>query len=294
MRTVFLLMLLSVAAHARAQNPTANTPLVDRKAGRPMLLAFDVEPSYYKQVLLPVDEGGDEDEKALRISIEPPADPAWMEGHWNPTVSLCLRPAEKSKQMYCTNLDVDRAQAMRTFGSARLFSATGEQMFRKLTPTMFEPRAKVELRVVRKGEHVTTRFNGVTIDDGDIGFIPAFWIIGASTGVATIEAIEDVEAPLGPGEWPTGIEAAVALELADLSSTSKATLREMRKEDLGNFRIGWGTRIIDRHGLSRGNRALLEAACGKGCDPTAAAMAVMEAVWTALQAPTGVNEGDQP
>lgn len=284
MRISILLLLLPVAAQAQSQVPTPNAPLVDRTVGRPMVLALDVEPSYYKQVLLPVDEGEGEDEKTLRISIEPPADPAWMEGHWNPTVSLCLRPAEKSKQMYCTNLDVDRTQAMRTFGTARLFSASGEQMFRKLTPTMFEPHAKVELRVVRNGEHVTTRFNGTTIDEGDVGFTPAFWIIGASTGVAMIEAVEEVEPPLGPGQWPTTLEAAVALELDQMTRTSKDTLRAMRKEDMTNFRIGWGTGIIDRQGLSRGNRTLLEAACGKGCEPAAAAMAIMQAVWTALQA----------
>jgi hypothetical protein len=293
MRTFFLLMLLPVAAHAQAQDATTNAPLVDRKAGRSMVLAFDVEPGSYKQVLLPVDEGEGEDEKAVRVSIQPPTDPRWTAGHWSPSVSLCLRPAENLKQAYCMSLELDGSQAMRTLGSVRLFSASGEQMFRKLTTTRFEPHAKVELRVVRKEEHVTASFDGVTIDDGEIGFTPVFWVIAASTGVATIETVEEVEVPLGPGEWPTTVEAAVALELDSMSGTNKSTLREMRKEEVRNLRIGWGTGIIDRHGLSRGNDALLEDACGKACDPDAASMVIMEAVWSELQAPPDVGEDAQ-
>lgn len=283
MKRILLLMLLAAAVPAQAQQ--APSPLVDRKTGTPMLLAFDVEPGYYKQVLIPTNEGDEEEDKTLRVHIAPPVEPEWTQGHWNPTVSLCLRPAEKSNQLYCANLDVDRTQAMRTFGVARLFSESGDTMFRKLTPTMFEPEAKVELQVVRKGEHVTTRFNGVIIDEGEVGFAPAFWVIGSSTGVATVEVVEEVEALLGSGEWPTTIEAAVALEIDYLSTNSKDTLRGMRKEELANFRVGWGTQLIERQGLSRGNQALMEAACGTECDPAAAAMVIMEAVWATFQPP---------
>ena len=285
MRAMFLLVLLPLVANSQTKEASASTALVDREAGRPMVLALDVDPGYYKQVLMPVNEGEEEEEKTIRISISPPAEAEWTAGHWNPSVFLCLRPAETSKQSYCANLDIDRTESLHTFGTARLFSASGEVMFRKLTPALFQPKTKVELRVVRNGEHVTTSFDGITIDDGEVGFTPAFWIIGASTGVATIEVIEELEAPLGPGEWPTSIEAAVALELDYLSSSSKSMLREMRKEDLVNFRIGWGTQLVDRQGLSRGNRKLLEAACGEGCDAAVASMTIIEAVWTSLQEP---------
>ena len=278
---LLLLTLLSAAISAHAQAGTSDAPLVDRKAGRPMVLAFDVEPGYFNQVQVPAEEGDVEDTKALRVTIAPPAGAEWTAGTWNPTVFLCLQPAAMPKQSYCVNLDVDREHAMRTFGSARLRSEAGELMFGKQTSRMFEPHAPVELRVVRKGEHVTTSFNGEVIDDGDIGFTPANWAIGASTGVAKVE-VEDVEAPPGPGEWPTTVDAAVAMELERLSSSSRTTLRGEPKEFLQHLWIGWGTMLRDRLGLARGNKALAEAACGQACQPDAAARAIMEAVWGAL------------
>lgn len=285
-RPLLLVMLLSIAMPVPAQDVAADTRLVDRNAGRPMLLAFDVPPGYSRHVKMDAEAGDDEDTKTLRISLAPPVEAEWISGHWNPTVALCLVPAAKSKQSYCANLDLDREHSLRSYGVARLFSESGERMFRKVTSKLFEPHASVDLRVVRKGQHVTTSFNGETIDEGDIAFVPAFWTIGASTGVAKIEIIEEVEVPLGPGEWPTTIEAAVALELERLSSDSKATLRAMSAEELGNFWVGWGTEIRDRQGMARGNDALLEAACGKGCDPDQAAKVIMTAVWAELQKPS--------
>lgn len=278
-----LVILLFTALSGHAQEVTTGAQLVDRKAGRPMLLAFDVPPGYFRHVQMDAMAGDDEDTKTLRISLAPPAEAEWTTGHWNPSVALCLMPATNAKQSYCANLDLDRENSLRSFGVARLFSESGEMMFRKLTSKVFESHASVELTVVRRGQHVTTSFDGETIDEGDIAFVPAFWKIGASTGVAKIEVIEDVEAPLGPGEWPTTIEAAVALELEQLSRNSMETLRAMPAEELGNFWVGWGTEIRERQGVARGNNALLEAACGKGCHPDQAAKVIMKAVWAALQ-----------
>lgn len=251
-----------------------------------MVVAFDVPPGYFESVKLDAEAGDEEDTTTLRIHLAPPAEAEWVDGQWNPTVFLCLMPAGKPKQSYCANLDLDRTQALASFGTARLFSESGEQMLRKLTPRIFPPHTPVDVRIVRKGEHVTTSFNGEVIDEGEIGFVPDSWTIGASTGVAKIEVIEEVDAPLGPGEWPTTLEAAVALELAGLSSASKKTLAESPRELLDQLRIGWGTGIRDRLGLARGNTALIEAACGTGCDPDTASMAIMEAVRKALQAPS--------
>ena len=286
-RPLMLVMLLLIAMPVPAQD-AAGARLVDRNAGRPTPLAFDVPPGYIRHVKMDADAGDEEDTKILRVSLAPPAEPEWTTGHWNPTVAVCLVPATKSKQSYCANLNLDREQSLRSYGVARLFSESGEQMFRKLTSKLFEPNASVDLRVIRKGQHVTTSFNGETIDEGDIAFVPAFWTIGASTGVAKIEVIEEVEVPLSPAEWPTTVETAVALELERLSGDSKSTLRAMSAEELHNFWVGWGTELRDRQGMTRGNDALLEAACGKGCDPDQAAKVVMTAVWAALRkAPEG-------
>lgn len=282
-RPLLLVMLLSIAVPVPAQDVAADSRLVDRNAGRPTLLAFDVPPGYIRQVKMDAKEGDEKDTKTLRISLEPPAEAEWTSGYWVPTAALCLVPATKSKQSYCANLNLDRERSLRSYGVARLFSESGEMMFRKLTSKPFEPHVSVDLRVVRKGQHVTTSFNGETIDEGDIAFVPAFWTIGASTGVAKIEVIEEVEVPLGPGEWPTTVEKAVALELGRLSSDSKAMLRAMSAAEVGNFWVGWGTELRGRLGMTRGNDALLEAACGKGCDPDEAAKVVMTAVWAALQ-----------
>ncbi len=91
------------------------------------------------------------------------------------------------------------------------------------------------------------------------------------------------EESLGPNEWPTTVDAAVADVLSTLSAEDKAEVRGTKKEDLIMFHHGWGTGIRNDYGLWRGNTKLIESACGKGCHPDDASMVIIEAVWSALQ-----------
>lgn len=88
---------------------------------------------------------------------------------------------------------------------------------------------------------------------------------------------------LGPDTWPTTVQAAVEDIVGALSEDDKATLRKTEKEDLIRFHHGWGTGIRNDYGLWRGNRQLLESACGKPCHPDDASMVIIEAVWSALR-----------
>ena len=99
-------------------------------------------------------------------------------------------------------------------------------------------------------------------------------------------ALAQEEPPLGPDEWPTTVEATVADILSALSDEDKATIRETKRDDLVMFHHGWGTGIRNYYGLWRGNDKLIESACGQDCHPDDASMAIIEAVWAALQ-----NEG---
>jgi hypothetical protein len=269
-------------APVRAHDVGAN-PIVDRKAGVPTVLSFDVKGGTFNYVLDPT-EPDEEQEKSLRIRLSAPTDVDWLAGHWYPTAFLCLKPAGRdAKQSYCANITFN--DATQAFGSARQVSEQGEQLFRKLTSRLFDANATALLRVARKGTHVTTTINGEVIDESEIDFVPDTWMIGASTGVAHIEVLvpPDDEVELGRSEWPRTLDAAVDEAISHLSAASKRTLREMPKEDLANFWIGWGTSLRDRQGLSRGNDALRKAACGIDCAPDAAARAILEAVWTTLK-----------
>jgi hypothetical protein len=258
----------------------ADTPLVDVKAGRPAFFAFEVEPGYFRAVLSPVDSGDKKETRHLRILLEPPQDPAWITNHWTPTSALCLRPADlASKESWCVNVSLDPDGS---YGTARLNSDRGEQMFRKRTSKQFPLHEPLDLEVVRTGRNVIAKVGGETIDEGEIPFEPAFWSTGASTGVARIETIEEVEKPLGPGEWPETVDAAVADAIEQLSTKSKDVLRETPKDSLSYFYLGWGTGLRDRQGLSRGNDALRDAVCAH-CNEQEATMALMEAVWRALK-----------
>ena len=96
-------------------------------------------------------------------------------------------------------------------------------------------------------------------------------------------AQESEKQPLGPGEWPTTVQAAVAALLTVLPDSEKEIIRNTKESDLIQFHHGWGTGIRNHYGLWRGNNALREDACGKGCHPDDASMVIITAVWKSLQ-----------
>ena len=99
-------------------------------------------------------------------------------------------------------------------------------------------------------------------------------------------------AQLSPDKWPTTVQAAVADLLKGLPESDKQIFRETKERDLIRYHHGWGTGIRNSFGLWRGNNALREDACGKGCHPDDASMAIIEAVWRSLQPPA--NNSSKP
>jgi len=108
-------------------------------------------------------------------------------------------------------------------------------------------------------------------------FLIALLIIGVP---ATAQENQEV---LGPGTWPTTVEATVDDIISALSEKNKETVRTTKREDLIKFHHGWGTGIRNHYGLWRGNSKLLESACGGACHPDDASMIIIEAVWNKLQ-----------
>jgi hypothetical protein len=89
--------------------------------------------------------------------------------------------------------------------------------------------------------------------------------------------------PLEANEWPTTVAATVTDIVSALSEADKVTVRETKRSDLIKFHHGWGTGIRNHYGLWRGNKKLVESACGKPCHPDDASMIIIEKVWEALQ-----------
>ena len=269
------------AAHAA----DADSTLVDRKAGRPMVVAFDVAPGYVSHILLPSAEGDEEEISAFNITLSAPADIVPGPDQWLPTAFVCLRPVDtKGKASYCANLTLHATT--NGHGVARGMSETGQKTFETSGSQELDATAPVEVRIVRKGRHVAAIVGGETIDESEIAFAPAFWMIGASTGTARIEAIEALDVDLQPGEWPVTLQAAIDDAIAELDEGDKETLRETPKDELNRLVPGWGASLRDRQGLSRGNDALRSSACGNDCTVPDAVDAIMLGVWTTLQAPS--------
>ena len=86
--------------------------------------------------------------------------------------------------------------------------------------------------------------------------------------------------------WPTTVDEAARRIVGALDNESKARVRTMKKDQLIQYHHDWGMGIRNSLGLLRGNEKLLES-CGHGkrVDPDECSMAIIEAVWTLLQAP---------
>ena len=115
--------------------------------------------------------------------------------------------------------------------------------------------------------------------------LPKRPILFAALGLSLLLCVAAIIPAQGKVEnWPKTLDAAVIEIVSLLSDEGKKTVRETRKRDLIRFHHGWGTGIRNEFGLWRGNRELLESACGgKPCHPDNASMIIIESVWKALQ-----------
>lgn len=83
--------------------------------------------------------------------------------------------------------------------------------------------------------------------------------------------------------WITNADAVVDDILAHLSESSRAIIRAKSRQELNVANASWGAYIREHYGMTRGNDALLQDACGKPCHPDNASIIIMERAWEALQ-----------
>ena len=88
---------------------------------------------------------------------------------------------------------------------------------------------------------------------------------------------------LGPDKWPTTVQGTVKDILSRMSEKDKELVRNTKGGDLIMFHHGWGTGIRNYYGLWRGNKKLIESACGGSCQPDDASMIIIRAVWGELK-----------
>ncbi len=82
--------------------------------------------------------------------------------------------------------------------------------------------------------------------------------------------------------WPETINEAVLTIISELSEANKILIKNFEQERLIKLHHGFGTGIRNDFGLWKGNKALIESACGKPCHPDTASMAIIEALWRKL------------
>ena len=82
-------------------------------------------------------------------------------------------------------------------------------------------------------------------------------------------------------QWPRTLEEAVNIHLLTMTAEEKAIVKNTLKKDLINFHFRWGLNMRNEFGLWEGNDGLIES-CG-AFEPDGACMAIIEAVWEALQ-----------
>lgn len=83
--------------------------------------------------------------------------------------------------------------------------------------------------------------------------------------------------------WPQTPQDAVRDTLQRLRPSQRSIVRGTSRENLFMLQGEWGEDIVQRLGLDRGNATLARALCGRPCTPDEASLAVMQAVWDALQ-----------
>ena len=83
--------------------------------------------------------------------------------------------------------------------------------------------------------------------------------------------------------WPKTVDAAVARLLIELPDDSKKVIADTPKTDLIKFLRDLGMGIRSKFGLWKGNPELTKSACPNDCDPEAASMVIIEALWEKLQ-----------
>ena len=83
--------------------------------------------------------------------------------------------------------------------------------------------------------------------------------------------------PLPPSQWPRTVAEAVPHILASMTPTQRSIVGATSKDSLFLLLGEWGDDIEKLLGLTIGNKALVEDACGRACSVEQATLLLMEA-----------------
>ena len=108
-----------------------------------------------------------------------------------------------------------------------------------------------------------------------LGLALALLLLGAG-------ATADVK-PLLQSEWPRTVAQAVPHILGTMRPLQRSIVSDTSKDSLFLLQAEWGEDVEQLLGLSKGNTALIEAACGQPCSVEQATLKLMEATWEALK-----------
>ena len=81
-------------------------------------------------------------------------------------------------------------------------------------------------------------------------------------------------------EWPKTLTEAVKICLLTMTPKEKEIIKNTSIDNLINFHFSWAMQMRNEFGMWEGNRELVES-CGAS-EPDGASMAIVEAVWKAL------------
>lgn len=88
--------------------------------------------------------------------------------------------------------------------------------------------------------------------------------------------------PLPTSQWPRTVTEAVPLVVRSMNPTQQSIVSNTSLENLSLLQGEWGEDIAQLLGIDKGNKALIDSACGSSCNPAQAAAVVMQAAWKAL------------
>ena len=95
------------------------------------------------------------------------------------------------------------------------------------------------------------------------------------------EGFADVK-PLPQSQWPRTVAEAVPHIVAAMTPTTRSVVSRTSKDSLFLFMGEWGDDIEQLVGLDKGNKALIENACGQPCPVKQVTLLLMEAAWATL------------
>ena len=99
--------------------------------------------------------------------------------------------------------------------------------------------------------------------------------------VVSGHALADTK-PLPPAQWPRTVSEAVPLVIRAMNPTQQSIVSNTSFENLPMLQGEWGDDIAQLLGIEKGNKALIDSACGPTCTPSKATAIVMQATLKAL------------